>query len=294
MRVTIELDETSLDLLKRSTTALETIAKFFKPSPYAVTFQIFAVQENSDMKPGKLVALTLSKGKKAGAGAPIQLSDSAPQPVAVFGIDAAGAYGALLAPGATIVMSMSAGANGGTPGTFVQDPTPGSFSFTDPTGQARTGVPSVASGVFTPSTGAAVDVNDPFSISYAITGGSGDTGSAQFETAVGVEVSEVIGLPTATPAATKVALGAKATGPWSVSFTGLASDAKAWLASEYDAEKAKYGPDVQNALTQAKAILASFVSSVKSDVQVAIAAAQSDLSADGFNLSTSATNHPSK
>jgi hypothetical protein len=186
-----------MSLLSRAVVALEGIRSNTAPSPFAVEFQIFACEENN-MKKGRIVSLSV-RGK-ASASAPNPISDSAPQAIAVFGIDAAGVYGAPLAPGASIAMTMGPGANG-VPGTFVQDAAAGVFDFTDPSGVAHKSVQSVASGVFTPSTGTAVDVNDPFPISYAITGGSGDSGSAQFQTQVGAEVAEVIGMPTA--AATK-------------------------------------------------------------------------------------------
>jgi hypothetical protein len=202
MHVTITFDGSSYVLLTRIVEALETIARNTAPSPFAVAFQIAPAQpaqENMNMKAGSIVKLSSKRGEavKLAAAAPTQLSDSSPQAIAVFGIDSAGVYGAPLAPGATIVMSMGASASeAGVPGSFVQDPTPKAFNFTDPTGKVWTNIQAVASGVFTPSPAGSADVNDPFPIGYVITGGSGDSGSAQFETAVGVETSEVIGLPT--------------------------------------------------------------------------------------------------
>jgi hypothetical protein len=197
MHVTVSFDSTIHDLLLRLVVAAEKIAVNTAPSPYAVTFQILKAQENTDMQKGKIVVLGTKRGAAAkfAAGGPTQVSDSSPQAIAVFGVDASGVYGASLAPGASIALSMGAAANG-TPGTFVQDPTAKSFNFTDPTGKVWTNVASVASGVFTPSAAGSADVNDPFPVNYQITGGSGDSGSASFATAVGVETSEVIGLPT--------------------------------------------------------------------------------------------------
>jgi hypothetical protein len=202
MHVTISFDDTSASLLRRIAEALETIASNTAPSPFAVGFAISLVNpaQEKNMQPGKIVKLSSKRGAavKLAAAGPTQLSDSAPQAIAVFGIDAAGVYGAPLAPGASIVMSMGAPASGGpaSPGSFVQDATPGIFSFTDANGVVHTNVQSVASGVFTPSPAGSADVGDAFPIGYVITGGSGDSGSAQFATAVGVETSEVIGLPT--------------------------------------------------------------------------------------------------
>lgn len=79
---------------------------------------------------------------------------------------------------------------------------------------------------------------------------------------------------------------------WGVSFSGPASEAKAWLEKEFAAEAAKYEPAAQNAIAQAKAIFAAFLAAVKSDAQVAISAADSDLEGDGINVITSTTNHP--
>jgi hypothetical protein len=189
------------NLEERRTIALESIARSLNRAfPFvAVAFQIFAVQENNDMQKGKLVLVAVKGKARAGAAAagPTGISDSAPQKFAVFGVDAAGMYGAPLAPGATIVLSAGAGAKG-SPGSLSQDPTPGIFNFTDPNGVARTSIPSLVSGVFTPNT-ATPDTLDPFAVTFAITkadGTPGDTGSAQFQTEPGVEVSEVIGLPT--------------------------------------------------------------------------------------------------
>lgn len=188
--------EKQTPLLERIAVALETIAANTKPvSDTAVKFEIYAVEENTDMQKGKL-ALVVRAGETKAAGV-TPISDSLPQAIAVFGIDLAGVYGASLAPGSSIGLTLGAAANG-TPGTFAQDATPGVFSFTDANGVLHSNVQSLASGVFTPNT-TTPDVNDPFNISYTITGGSGDSGSAQFETAVGVEVSEVIGIPTAAP-----------------------------------------------------------------------------------------------
>jgi len=80
--------------------------------------------------------------------------------------------------------------------------------------------------------------------------------------------------------------------PWSVHFTGLASEAKSWLENEYDALKAQYAPEAEMAMAQAKTIFTAFVGSVKEDAQVALAAAKSDASADALNVVTSTTNHP--
>jgi hypothetical protein len=79
---------------------------------------------------------------------------------------------------------------------------------------------------------------------------------------------------------------------WGISFSGLASEAKAWLEKEFAAEAAKYEPAAQNAIGQAKTIFSAFLAAVKSDAQVAISAADSDLAGDGINVITSTTNHP--
>lgn len=201
MNITIKLDSATTALLNRFVVAAEAFVKNTGPSPYAVSYVIALAIKGEDMQKGKLVALSVIRGKKLiGLSSVTPISDSLPQPVAIFGMDAEGNYGASLAPGASIALSVGVGGNGGTPVSFAQDAAPGSFNFTDPTGKVWTNIPSIGSGVFTPTPAPGSDPNDPFTFSYLITGGTGDSGSAQFQTAVGVEVSEVIGLPTAVPA----------------------------------------------------------------------------------------------
>lgn len=226
MRIIISLDEPTHKLFERfavigeslarsaqslvssfalGASALQQIAQDFNqpipppPSNIAVSFQIAAVNNkemNMALQKGKLLAFV--KPGAAKAAGPIQISDSDPQAIAVFGFDKAGVPGAVLPAGASISMTAGAGANG-TPGSFVQDTTPGVFSFVDSSGKLWTNIQSLASGVFTPAAAGSADVNDPFPVSYAITGGNNDTGQQLFETAVGVEASEVIGIPATPP-----------------------------------------------------------------------------------------------
>lgn len=182
--------------------ALDLIASEIAPPapPVAVSFLLVAISTGgkADMaKAYKAVLIRMSKGMKAGAV--VQISDSDPTVFALFGVDKAGIPGASLPAGASAALTGGVGANG-TPGTLVQDAAPGAFDFTDQNGKVWKGLQSIASAVFTPNT--VPDVNDPFPVSWAITGGSGDAGSASFETAVGVEVSELVAVvvPPAPPA----------------------------------------------------------------------------------------------
>jgi hypothetical protein len=192
MQFVLTLDEPTRELFKQLIAAVQGIEKNTAPSRFAVAFTIALVNKENTMKAGKLFKLV--KGR-AGASAPISISDSAPQAIAVFGQDAEGEYGALLPAGASIALSVGPGANG-TPGTLLQDATPGIFTFTDAAGVVHTNVQALGSAVFTPTPAPNADVNDPFSFNYQITGGDGDSGSLLLQTAVGADVSEVIALPT--------------------------------------------------------------------------------------------------
>ncbi len=197
MRVIVQLDDKTQALLTRIAVALEAIAKNTAPSPFAVAFQIL-IGGNLDMKSGsefKVVKAGKAGAVKQAGVTPITDAPSG-QRVAVVGIDAQGAYGAPLASGATIAITVGPGANG-VAATFTPDATPSSVNFTDANGVAHTGVPSLISGLLVAAT--PLDINDPFTVSYAITlsgGAAGDTGSASVEVVPGTEASEVLVFPT--------------------------------------------------------------------------------------------------
>jgi hypothetical protein len=210
------------ELIRRQTEALESIAKSLRiiakedapPSPKVAVSYLVAVipisqgelNMNAPKKvAGKIYFFPLLPSRTAKASGPIQISDSLPQVIAVFGVDEEGNVGASLPTGASIALSTGPGANG-APGSYAQDSVGGTYSFVDANGVQHNNVPSLGSGTFTPSPAPNSDPNDAFPFNYAITlagGAAGDTGSAQFETAVGVEVSEVIGVPVAAPASAK-------------------------------------------------------------------------------------------
>src|ERR1035437_3014136 len=104
MHVTVSFDSTIHDLLLRLVVAAEKIAVNTAPSPYAVTLQILKGQENTDMQKGKIVVLGTKRGavSKFAAAGPTQVSDSSPQAIAAFGVDASGVYGGSLASGASV------------------------------------------------------------------------------------------------------------------------------------------------------------------------------------------------
>jgi len=183
----------------KQTKILEEILLALKQSPSsetAVAYQLLLGGKLA-MKKGSL--LSVSKPGKFGQSPTVQpISDSSTgQAIAVVGIDAAGAYGASLAAGATIAITVANGTNG-VAATFVPDASPQAVTFTDASGAVHTNCPSLISGKIVPAT--PLDVNDPFVVTYAITlagGVAGDTGSATCEIVPGTETSEVLVFPTA-------------------------------------------------------------------------------------------------
>lgn len=118
---------------------------------------------------------------------PIQIPDtSTGEPVAVVGVDAAGALGAKLKPGSTIAITIL----DPTVAAFVPDASPLPQNVTDANGNPLS-VASMISGKIVPAS--PLKVNVVTTATYAITnadGTAGDTGSQDFEYAAGVEASE--------------------------------------------------------------------------------------------------------
>jgi hypothetical protein len=173
-------------------TALQQIAINTSPIPSigpAIAFQILIGGTLIMAAKGKMLA-------KRATAVPNPITDAPTgQKIAVIGIDAQGAYGAPLASGSTIKMTVANGANG-VAATFTPDATPGTFSFVDQNGVQRNSVPSLLSGVLTAST--PVDPNDPFIVGYAITKADGTAGGAatvSCSVVPGTEASEVLVFP---------------------------------------------------------------------------------------------------
>lgn len=131
----------------------------------------------------------MTLGKKQAGPTPIT-DDQSGQLIAVVGIDAAGALGAMLAQGDTIDFTP---VQDGSVASVAKDDAPAVVSFTDASGVARSNIQSMLSGRL--KSAIPVNPNVATTVGYQITkadGTPGNSGTASFQVVPGTEASEAL------------------------------------------------------------------------------------------------------
>jgi hypothetical protein len=200
--------EEDLDSLAKSQAVLGKMLSGFAASLVAIEESLKQIAVNTSQPPpiGLAVAeqiliggtLEMQTGKmlarpRAQSG-PTPITDlPTGQKIAIVEVDAAGVYGALLPPGATIAFTP---VSDPSVASVTPDPAPAIVNFVDANGVSRTNVQSSLSGTL--AAASPIKPNVPATVGYQITnadGTPGRTGTASFQVVPGTAAIEVFVFP---------------------------------------------------------------------------------------------------